>query len=32
MEKYEDDLTEIVSLWQFGLGEILEKCRQMIYY
>lgn len=25
MEKYEDDLTEIVSLWQFGLGEILEK-------
>ena len=25
MEKYEADLTEIVSLWQFGLGEILEK-------
>ncbi len=25
MEKYEDDLTEIVSLWQFGLGEILRK-------
>lgn len=25
MEHYEDDKTEIVSLWQFGLGEILEK-------
>ncbi|EOL49349.1 bifunctional folylpolyglutamate synthase/dihydrofolate synthase [Enterococcus caccae] len=25
MEHFEDDKTEIVSLWQFGLGEILEK-------
>lgn len=25
MEQFEDDQTEIVSLWQFGLGEILEK-------
>lgn len=25
MEHYEDVKTEIVSLWQFGLGEILEK-------
>lgn len=25
MEHFEDEKTEIVSLWQFGLGEILEK-------
>lgn len=25
MAHFEDDKTEIVSLWQFGLGEILEK-------
>jgi dihydrofolate synthase/folylpolyglutamate synthase len=25
MEHFEDENTEIVSLWQFGLGEILEK-------
>ena len=25
MMHYEDERTEIVSLWQFGLGEILEK-------
>lgn len=25
LEKYADKKTEIVSLWQFGLGEILEK-------
>lgn len=25
MEHLEDHKTEIVSLWQFGLGEILEK-------
>ncbi|WP_430606620.1 FolC family protein [Enterococcus sp. AZ170] len=25
MAHYEDEKTEIVSLWQFGLGEILEK-------
>ncbi|KMT30001.1 folylpolyglutamate synthase FolC [Melissococcus plutonius] len=25
MEKYVDEKTEVVSLWQFGLGEILEK-------
>ncbi|MCB5951578.1 bifunctional folylpolyglutamate synthase/dihydrofolate synthase [Enterococcus sp. BWT-B8] len=24
-EKYTDDKTDIVSLWQFGMGEILEK-------